>query len=95
MTQMGCQKTLRIDIMTEGNRDEAFLEIQKGDKVYYFNAQLQECSGNAIMVGPEGWVVNNEGVTVVVNEGNNYAGHTPGKERQPDNFGHWMNRFKV
>ena len=95
MTQMGCQKTLRIDIMTEGNRDEAFLEIQKGDKVYYFNAQLQECSGNAIMVGPEGWVVNDEGVTVVVNEGNNYAGHTPGKERQPDNFGHWMNRFKV
>ena len=95
MTQMGCQKTLRIDIMTEGNRDEAFTEIQKGDKVYYFNAQLQECSGNAIMVGPEGWVVNDEGVTVVVNEGNNYAGHTPGKERQPDNFGHWMNRFKV
>ena len=95
MTQMVCLKTLRIDIMPKGNRDEAFTEIQKGDKVYYFNAQLQEHSGNAIMVGPDGWVVNDEGVTIVVNEGNNYAGHTPGKDREPDNFGHWMNRFKI
>ena len=77
------------------NRDEAFTEIQKGDTVYYFNAQLQEHSGKAIMVGPMGWVCNVDGVTVVVNEGDNYAGHTPGKDREPDNFGHWMNRFKI
>ena len=81
--------------MSKGNRDEAFLEIQKGDKVYYFNEQLQEHSGKAVMVGPDGWVVNNEGVTSVVQEGNNYAGHTPGKDREPDNFGHWMNKFKI
>ena len=77
------------------NRDESFSEIQKGDKVYYFNEQLQEHSGKAIMVGPEGWVVNNNGITIVVQEGNNYAGHTPGKDREPDNFGHWMNKFKI
>ena len=81
--------------MTEGNRDEAFSEIQKGDKVYYFNAQLQECSGTAVMVGPAGWVISNDGVTVVVNQGDNYAGHTKGKDREPDNFGHWMNRFRI
>ena len=95
MTQMVCLKTLQIDIMTKGNRDEAFTEIQKGDTVYYFNERLQEHSGKAIMVGPMGWVCNVDGVTVVVNEGDNYAGHTPGKDREPDNFGHWMNKFKI
>ena len=81
--------------MPKGDRDEAFTEIQKGDTVYYFNAQLQEHSGTAVMVGPQGWVVSDEGVTVVVNEGNNYAGHTESKDREPDNFGHWFNRFKI
>ena len=47
------------------------------------------------MVGPEGWVVSCENGPVVVQEGNNYAGHTPGKDREPDNFGHWMNKFKI
>ena len=75
--------------------DELFDEIQKGDKVYYFNDRLQECSGKAIMVGPAGWVISDDGVTVVVNEGDNYAGHTKGKDREPDNFGHWMNKFKI
>ena len=75
--------------------DELFDEIQKGDTVYYFNDRLQECKGKAIMVGPMGWVISNDGVTVVVNEGDNYAGHTKGKDREPDNFGHWMNRFKT
>ena len=92
---MVCLKTLQIDIMTKGNRDEAFTEIQKGDTVYYFNERLQEHSGKAIMVGPAGWVISNDGVTVVVNEGDNYAGHTKGKDREPDNFGHWMNNFKI
>jgi hypothetical protein len=27
----------------------------------------------------------------VVNEGLNYLGHTEGKDRQPDHFGHFMN----
>ena len=81
--------------MSKGNRDESFLEIQKGDKVYYFNEQLQECSGKAIMVGPEGWVISNDGVTIVVQEGNNYAGHTPGKDREPDHFGKWLNNWSL
>ena len=74
------------------DRDEAFLEIQKGDKVYYFNAQLQECSGKAVLAGPDGWVVSCEHGPVVVNEGNNYAGHTPGKGREPDHLGHFLNQ---
>ena len=81
--------------MPKGDRDEAFLEIQKGDKVYYFNAQLQECSGKAVMVGPDGWVVSCENGPVVVNEGNNYAGHTPGKGREPDHFGKWLNGWSL
>jgi len=71
--------------------DECFSEIQVNDKVYYFNAQLQECSGTAIMVGPAGWVVSCENGPVVVNEGDNYAGHTQGKERRKDFLGMWLN----
>ena len=78
------------------DRDEAFSEIQKGDKVYYFNAQLQECSGKAVMVGPDGWVVSCENGPVVVNEGNNYAGHIPSKgEREDDHFGKWLNNWST
>ena len=44
------------------------------------------------MVGPEGWVVSCENGPVVVNEGNNYAGHTPGKGREPDHLGHFLNQ---
>ena len=73
------------------NRDEAFSEIQVNDKVYYFNAQLQECSGTALMVGPAGWVISCEHGPVVVNEGDNYAGHTPGKDRKQDFLGMWLN----
>ena len=81
--------------MSKGDRDEAFLEIQKGDKVYYFNKQLQECSGKAVMVGPDGWVISCEHGPVVVNEGNNYAGHTPGKNREGDDyFGKWLNGWR-
>jgi len=76
--------------MSKGNRDEAFLEIQKGDKVYYFNVQLQEHSGTAIMRGPAGWVISCDHGPVVVNEGNNYAGHTEGKDREPDHFGAFL-----
>ena len=82
-------------LMSEGNRDESYSEIQKGDTVYYFNAQLQEHSGKAFLYGPAGWVIDNKGITVVVNEGDNYSAHEEGKDREPDNFGHWMNRFKI
>ena len=78
------------------DRDEAFSEIRKGDKVFYFNAQLQECSGKAIMVGPDGWVISCEHGPVVVNEGNNYAGHIPSKgEREADHFGKWLNNWST
>ena len=76
--------------MSKGNRDEAFLEIQKGDKVYYFNKQLQEHSGKAFLYGPEGWVISCEHGPVVVQEGNNYAGHTQGKNREDDHFGKFL-----
>ena len=78
--------------MSEGDRDESFSEIQKGDKVYYFNTQLQEHSGKAVIVGPDGWVVSCENGPVVVNEGDNYAGHTEGKDREPDHLGEFLNR---
>ena len=72
--------------------DEMFDEIQVNDKVYYFNTKLQECSGKALMRGPAGWVVVIEdGDTVVVNEGDNYAGHTEGKKRVKDHLGEFLN----
>ena len=85
--------------MSKGNRDESYSEIQKGDKVYYFNAQLQEHSGKAFLYGPAGWVIDCDHGPVVVQEGNNYAGHTAGKNREDDSnlengfdyFGKWFN----
>ena len=78
--------------MPKGDRDEAFSEIQKGDKVYYFNAQLQERSGKAVLYGPEGWVISCDHGPVVVSENNNYAGHTPGKDREPDHLGKFLSQ---
>ena len=72
--------------------DEMFEEIQIGDKVFYFNERLQECSGDALMRGPAGWVVVIKDVnTVVVNEGDNYAGHTESKKRVKDHLGEFLN----
>ena len=80
----------------EAWEDELFDEIQKGDKVWYKNQQGQVCKGKAVMVGPAGWVLNiGDGRPQVRNEGHNYLGHTKSKGREPDNFGHWMNRFKL
>ena len=74
--------------------DELFDEIQKGDKVYYENQQGQTCKGKAVMIGPMGWVIDiGGGRPQVVNEGYNYLGHTPAKGREPDHFGHFMNKF--
>ncbi len=72
--------------------DELFEEIQKGDRVWYENPQGQTCKATARMRGPMGWVCDRgNGQPVVVNEGSNYLGHTEGKDRQPDHFGHFMN----
>ena len=73
--------------------DECFDEIQVNDKIYYYNDRLQECSGRAIMQGPMGWVISCDHGSVVVNEGDNYAGHTPAKkDRRPDWLGKFLNQ---
>ena len=72
--------------------DELFDEIQKGDQVFYETAQGQTQSGKAMMIGPMGWVLDTgAGEPKVVNEGYNYLGHIPAKDREPDYFGHFMN----
>ena len=72
--------------------DELFDEIQKGDKVWYETAQGQQRSGKAVMLGPMGWVIDTgAGEPKVVNDGYNYLGHTPGKNREPDHLGHFLN----
>ena len=72
--------------------DELFDEIQKGDTVWYENDQGQTCKGKAVMVGPMGWVLNTgDGVPKVVNEGYNYLGHKPAKDREPDHLGKFLN----
>jgi hypothetical protein len=74
--------------------DELFDEIQKGDKVWYENPQGQTHTAKALMIGPMGWVCDRgNGQPVVINEGDNYLGHKPAKDRQPDHFGHFMNQF--
>ena len=72
--------------------DETFDEIQKGDKVWYCNAQDQVCGpGKAMMRGPMGWVIDTgDGVPKVVNDGYNYMGHKPAKDRQPDHLGEFL-----
>jgi hypothetical protein len=75
--------------------DECFSEIQKGDKVWYCGVNddnILTGPAKAIMIGPMGWVCDKgDGQPIVVNEGLNYLGHTEGKDRQPDHFGHFMN----
>ena len=72
--------------------DELFDEIQKGDKVWYENEQGQTCKGKAVMIGPMGWVLKTgNGHAKVVNEGYNYLGHKPAKDREPDHLGKFLN----
>ena len=66
--------------------DELFDEIQKGDKVWYCGEENDDTvygPAKAMMIGPAGWVCD---------KGSNYLGHTEGKDRQPDHFGHFMNQ---
>ena len=75
--------------------DELFDEIQKGDKVWYENNVGQTCKAKAVMIGPMGWVCDiGNGQPVVVNEGHNYLGHKPAKNRQPDHLGHFLNSHR-
>jgi hypothetical protein len=75
--------------------DEMFEEIQKGDRVWYCGVNDDDTvhgPAKAMMIGPMGWVCDKgDGQPIVVNEGLNYLGHTEGKDRQPDHFGHFMN----
>ena len=72
--------------------DELFDEIQKGNAVWYENKQGQTHKGKAVMFGPAGWVLKCDGHVRVVNEGHNYLGHKPAKDREPDHFGKWLNQ---
>ena len=73
--------------------DELFDEIQKGDQVWYENNVGQTCKGKALMIGPAGWVLQlPNGQAQVVNEGYNYLGHKPAKDRTPDHLGHFLNK---
>ena len=79
----------------EAWEDELFDEIQKGDRVWYQNQHGQVCKAKALMIGPMGWVSDmGGGQPVVINEGDNYLGHTPAKNRQPDHLGHFLNNYK-
>jgi len=74
--------------------DEMFDEIQKGDKVWYCGTDEDTVLGpvKALMIGPMGWVCDKgDGVSIVVNEGHNYLGHTQSNHREPDHFGQFMN----
>ena len=72
--------------------DEAFNEIQKGDKVWYETPQGQTFTAKAVMQGPHGWVCDRgKGQPVVVNEGANYLGHKKGRNRQPEYLGKFLN----
>jgi len=76
----------------EAWEDELFDEIQKGDRVWYKNNVGQVCKGRAMLRGPEGWVLKTDnGLPKVVNDGYNYLGHTPAKNRQPDHLGAFLN----
>lgn len=75
----------------EAWQDEMFEEIQIGDKVWYRNNVDQVCQGKAKIRGPEGWVLQTENGAKVVNDGYNYLGHTPAKNRKADHLGEFLN----
>src|SRR6056300_128872 len=75
--------------------DELFDEIQKGDKVWYCGQPDDDTVHGpvkALMIGPAGWVCDKgDGQPVVVNEGSNYLGHTPAKDKYYL-FGQYFNK---
>ncbi len=73
--------------------DECYMEIRKGDRVYYQNKQGQTHSGKAVLYGPAGWVIKCDHGAQVVGEHENYLGHKPAKgKREDDHFGKFLNQ---
>ena len=71
--------------------DEFFDEVHISDTVFYQNNVGQIRRAKAVMKGPAGWVCDTGGgQPVVVNEGNNYVGHKPSKNRKKDHFGDFL-----
>ena len=70
--------------------DETFSEIQIGDIVWYETPQGLQANGKAKIRGPEGWVLDTVHGVKVVNDGYNYLGHTPAKNRKPDHLGEFL-----
>ena len=78
----------------EAWEDEMYSEIHVGDTVWYRDSSGAVSKGRAMLRGPAGWVINiGDGRPQVVNEGHNYCGHTPGKGREPDHLGHFLNKI--
>ncbi len=74
--------------------DECYLEIRKGDRVYYQNKQGQTHSGKAVMYGPAGWVISCSHGAQVVGEHENYVGHKQARgQRDDDHLGKWLNNM--
>jgi hypothetical protein len=71
-------------------QDETFSEIQIGDIVWYETPQGLQANGKAKIRGPEGWVLDTVHGVKVVNDGYNYLGHTPAKNRKPDHLGEFL-----
>jgi hypothetical protein len=71
-------------------QDETFSEIQMGDIVWYETPQGLQANGKAKIRGPEGWVLDTVHGVKVVNDGYNYLGHTPAKNRRPDHLGEFL-----
>ena len=71
-------------------QDETFSEIQIGDIVWYETPQGLQANGKAKIRGPEGWVLDTVHGVEVVNDGYNYLGHTPAKNRKPDHLGEFL-----
>jgi hypothetical protein len=69
-----------------------YLDIRKGDRVYYHNRQGQLHYGKAVLYGPAGWVLDCAHGSQVVGHNTNYAGHKHSKgRREDDHFGKWLN----
>ena len=71
-------------------QDETFSEIQIGDIVWYETPQGLQANGKAKIRGPNGWVLDTVHGVKVVNDGYNYLGHTPAKNRKPDHLGEFL-----
>ena len=78
--------------MADAFMKKDYLDIRKGDRVYYENKQGQTHSGKAVLYGPAGWVISCNHGPQVVGHNKNYVGHKPAKgQRDDDHLGKWLN----